>query len=219
MVSPRVTTTAIGAALTSISAARSRRQFSTMRARSATSRSTPPAGSRHFSPAALTYCPASPPGQCRARSTSASSSRRRITSMARDSSFAETLKQGHRARAQWRENLCADRNDDRAKPRRLFSPPTTCGTKLSPRPPPRMRSKVMIPVNASRSRRTSRSFLLSGFCSSKPDDHVILPDVISKEPLGSRGAAGRCAMVQYRQMGAIRHGQCRRTRRDVEKYR
>ena len=38
----------------------------------------------------------------------------------------------------------------------------------------------------------------------KPDDHIVLPDLISKEPLGPVRAPGRRAVVHHRQVGALR---------------
>ena len=160
--------TAPGAASTSTSAARSRRQFSTMRARSTTSRSTLPGGSKHSSRAASTSCRASPPGQCRARSTSASSSQRRTILMARGSSCAETLKQGHCSRAQRSENLCAERDKTELNLADYFAANNMRYETGRFDHLPRMRSKVMIPGNASPSRQMCRSFLPSGYCSQNP---------------------------------------------------
>ena len=54
---------------------------------------------------------------------------------------------------------------------------------------------------------------------SKPDDHIILPDVISKEPLGPGNSPRRYSMAQHREVGALRNDQRRGARRNLQKYR
>ena len=38
----------------------------------------------------------------------------------------------------------------------------------------------------------------------KPDDHVVLPEIISKEPLGPGGAPGRRCLVQRGEVDLLR---------------
>ena len=52
-----------------------------------------------------------------------------------------------------------------------------------------------------------------------PADHVVLPEVISKEPLGPDGTPWRRSVVRSGQMGLVCDGRCRRTRRDPEERR
>ena len=52
-----------------------------------------------------------------------------------------------------------------------------------------------------------------------PDDHVVLPDIISKEPLGPCGPSCRRPVVRYRALGAFRAAQRRGTRRQQGQYR
>ncbi len=51
------------------------------------------------------------------------------------------------------------------------------------------------------------------------NDHVILPEIISKEPLGSGGAPRRRPMVRHRQVGALRDDQRRGARRLLQEHR
>ena len=46
---------------------------------------------------------------------------------------------------------------------------------------------------------------------SNPDEHTVLPEVISKEPLGPVVRQGDVQLVQPGEMGAFCHGQCRGT--------
>ena len=47
----------------------------------------------------------------------------------------------------------------------------------------------------------------------KPDDHIVLPEIISKEPLGPSRAPWRRPVVRHREVGALRDGQRRGARR------
>ena len=53
----------------------------------------------------------------------------------------------------------------------------------------------------------------------KPGDHIILPDVISKEPLGARGAPARRRLDHDREVDALCDDQRRRTRHYLEEHR
>ena len=47
----------------------------------------------------------------------------------------------------------------------------------------------------------------------KPDDHVVLPEIISQGAARAGGAPGRRSVVRHRQVDALRDGRRRRTRR------
>ena len=113
--------------------------------------------------------------------------------------------------AQRRHRLRADRHHHRAQPRRLL-------------PANKMTYK---PVVFEKLDETMQAYLAgrcdvyttdqSGLYSirvqqPKPDDHVVLPEIISKEPLGTVRAPGRRPVADGRQVGALRAAQRRGAR-------
>lgn len=52
-----------------------------------------------------------------------------------------------------------------------------------------------------------------------PDDNIVLPEVISKGAAWTGRSPGRRPVVRHRDLGSLRHGQCRRTGHHLEKRR
>ena len=88
------------------------------------------------------------------------------------------------ARAQRRRGLRAAGHHDRAQPRRLLPRQQDEAQDRWPSRPPTRRSRPTTPAAATPTPPTPRASAGERLQLANPDDHIVLPEIISKEPLG-----------------------------------
>ena len=128
----------------------------------------------------------------------------------------KSLKVEFGARAGRRHGLRPDRHHHRAEPRRLLQGQQHEVRGGRVREPPTKSSRPMTPAAATSSRPTSRGLYAERLKLAKPDDHVMLPEIISKEPLGPVVRQGDDQWFDIVKWTCIAHAQRRGTRHHPE---
>ena len=125
-----------------------------------------------------------------------------------------------RARSSWTAPRCACRPAPRpSSTSPTTSAPTTCRTRRWCSSAATRRAPPTSKAAATRSPPTSRACTPSASASANPDDHIVLPEVISKEPLGPVVRHGDNAVGRRRPLDALRHGRGRGARRHLAERR